>query len=93
MAYHYYASTALSWAVADTREEAIKRVARDAGADIIRANVKAHGGLYAESCRVELPIAAPYEIRMYMPDGVQVSEHETHRITNARGAYKPAEQS
>ena len=66
--YHYYATIAFGWAVAPTREEAIASVARQAGTDIIKRNVKAHGGLYCWSCRVELPQEAHYSINFYQPE-------------------------
>lgn len=95
-AHHYYASTAFDWAVADTRAEAIARVAKSAGSDGIKRQVKANGGLYVWSCRVELPQSATYTITSYAPDRIIVDGKETedkvpigdaksYRIQNTKG--------
>lgn len=66
--HHYYATTVFGWAVAPTREEAIASVARQAGSDIIKRNLKPNGGLYCWSCRVGMPQADHYTINEYTPE-------------------------
>jgi hypothetical protein len=83
--HHYYATTALNWGVAATREESIARVARDAGASIIARQLKSQGGLYVCTYRVELPESAHYDIEGYMPRGVPLSERTEARIINIKG--------
>jgi hypothetical protein len=75
--YHYYASTAVSWATGSTRHEAIARAARIAGSDIIKRNVKSQGGLYCWSCRVLAPEAQSYTINFYQPEFITVLEEGT----------------
>ena len=74
---HYYASTAFNWAVAQTRKEAIESVARMAGADIIKINVKNHGGLYVWSCRVLMPESTHYSIHAYAPHKIMLDGKTT----------------
>ncbi len=79
--YHFFGSTGLNWACADTREEVLARLARGLGADLIKHNVKAIGGVYAWTTRVELPQASNYNIAEYTPVNVPCSESRQHRIT------------
>lgn len=65
--HHYFASTALAWGTGPTRAAAIERAARGSGSDAIKRNVKANGGLYVWSTRVELPESATYDINNYAP--------------------------
>lgn len=65
--HHFFASTAFNWATAPTREEAIAKVARAAGGDIIKRNVKANGGLYCWTTRVDCPAETHYSIHYYQP--------------------------
>lgn len=103
-AHHYYATTCYGWAVADTREQALKSAAGYAGADIIKRAVKAQGGLTVTVCRVELPQAAHYSINEYLPefitkeDGVNearkgervpLSEIENLYLVNSKGKTIP----
>lgn len=65
--HHFFASTAVSWGVGQTRQEAIDKAARIAGSDIIKRNVKANGGLYVWTCEVECPQSTDYNINNYAP--------------------------
>lgn len=83
--HHYYASSAFGWAAAPTRREAVAAVARDAGSAIVRRQVKAHGGLYVWSCRVELPQSATYTINEYAPEFITAKQDDgTFKSTNVR---------
>ena len=66
--HHFFASTAFGWSVAPTRQEAIDNLARLAGAEQIKLQVKANGGLYVWSCKVLTPQDQNYTINWYMPD-------------------------
>ncbi len=88
MSHHYYASTAIGFSVAATRDEALRKVARQAGKKIIEANMP-RGGLAVVSMRVELPIEAPYEIESYVPVGVPTSERERAYIVDLKGKTTP----
>lgn len=83
---HYFAATGYAWAVGESREKAIARVARDAGKRLIARH---KNGLYCVTYRVPLPIDAPYEISEYRPVGVGACDMREHRITNAKGAHTP----
>ena len=103
-AFHYYATCFAAWAVADTKEQALKRLAADVGSGIIKRALKSGDGLPATVCRVELPQAAHYSINEYMPskitkeDGVNearkgepvpLSEIEPVYITTVQGRTVP----
>lgn len=84
---HIFGSTAINWAVGKTREEVLKRLARDAGASIIKANKTKYGGLYAWTCIVDAPQSAHYGIKAYQPAGVPTRDVIEFHITNAKGAH------
>lgn len=65
---HWYATTAYSWVVADSRDKAIKKATSTAGSSILK-RTKANGkpGVEATVCRVPLPKAARYTIEGYFP--------------------------
>lgn len=88
--HHFFASTAFNWAVAPTRREAVEKVARAAGAAIIKGNVKAHGGLYVWTCRVDVPQSARYTIANYAPEYLvppgEDADERTSRLAVPRSA-------
>lgn len=90
-AYHYFGSTAWNWATGASRAEVLTKLAREAGADLIRRNVKASGGLYAWTVRVNLPADAEYGIENYAPRGVPTECAEAFRIQNTKGHALPLE--
>lgn len=90
--HHYFASTALNWAVASTRAEAIAKVARDAGADTIKRQVASCGGLYVWVCRVEAPITQHYAISFFAPVGVRYNNAVEYNIVNAKGHVTPTDE-
>lgn len=69
--HHFYASSVVAWAVAETRAKAIRRVLDDSSG-MFKPN--SDGGIYVYSVRVELPKTAHYEINSYVPQGVPVSD-------------------
>ena len=83
---HYYACSAFNWAVAPTRQEAITKLAKDIGADMLKRQVKAVGGLYVRSCEVLLPISAAYDIKDHKPVGVATAHPRGCRVVNVAGA-------
>lgn len=87
---HYFGSTAFNWATGETREEVLQKLARMAGADIIKRNVKANGGgLYAWTVQVNAPQSAHYEINNYAPSGVPTEQAQAFNILNAKGKASP----
>lgn len=87
--YHYYVTTCMDWATAPTRREAIAKVAKRAGADIIRRNIKEFGGMYVWSVKVLLPGAAEYAINFYQPVDVPMEDAKEYRITSEKGYVVP----
>lgn len=95
--HHYFASTAFNWSVAPTREEAIAKVARAAGASVIKSAVafakagKSNrddaAGLYCYSVRVEVPQSAHYSINNYAPVGVPLSQAQHCDIVAVSGKH------
>lgn len=83
--YHYYAATCFGWAVAGTRKEAIAKVARDAGRDTIKRQVKSFEGLYVWTAKVLAPIETDYKIRNWQPVGVEIEDAEEARIVDTKG--------
>ena len=81
--YHIFGSTAVNWAVGNTREEVLKKLARDAGPEFIKRQTN---GLYAWTCLVPLPRAAHYGINNYAPETEYRAVHE-YNITAGNGAH------
>ena len=86
---HYYAATCMSWATAPTRHEAIEKVAKAAGKDTIRRQLKECGGMYVWTVKVLLPPAANYSINFYQPVNVPMGEVKEYRITDSKGHIAP----
>lgn len=84
--FHFFGSTCVHWAVGQTREEVIEKLAKHAGADVIRC-AKQHGerGLYAWTCRVEAPQTVVYEIQSFRPTGAPISEAREYDIISVKG--------
>jgi len=86
---HIYGHTSLAWAVGQTREEVIKRLAEQAGKEVIQRCVDNDEGLLCSTCVVELPINASYAIENYQPHDVPVRDWEYVYIQNVQGDTKP----
>ena len=85
---HYFASCALGWATAETREAAIEKMIRGNGltndAKRITANMHKQGepGFYLWTCRVHGPSDADYRIEWFQPKGIEWSESRHHDVTH-----------
>lgn len=87
LGFHYYGSTCFSWRCANTRQEVLTLLARDAGATEIRRNLKGTvPGVSAVTCRVKAPLAAAYKISGFLPVGVETVEIQQHAIVSVKGA-------
>lgn len=82
---HFYGTTAFGWAVATTRQEVLRMLARDAGADTIKRQVKSQGGLYVWTALVDVPKDTHYQIDSYKPQGVPLSDVIEYCLQNAKG--------
>lgn len=89
--FHYFGSTAFHWATDKTRAEVLTKLARMAGANIVKANTKNLGGLYAWTVRVNVPEESDYDIAGYAPRGVPTEAPAHYRIVNTRGHVVPCE--
>lgn len=65
--HHYFATTALYFAVGATRQEAIDALAKRFTAEELRYQRIEHGGTYVWTARVALPQGTAYAIDNYMP--------------------------
>lgn len=70
---HFFVSSGLGWAVAESREAALIKIAKDTGAHTIRRALNG-GGFYVWTCRVLLPQSAHYSINNFMPEFIADSE-------------------
>ena len=90
--FHFYAATPYSWATASTRQEAITKVAIEAGKDTID-NAKKNGkhGLIVYTTRVLHPESESYSIQFYVPtnlsngDPVKKDKEQVYYIVNTKG--------
>lgn len=85
MSHHYYATCAIGWATADTREEAIEKLvaANRSHFKTVTLNCQKAGepGAYIWSCKVHAPSDAKYRIEWYAPVGLKTSEAQEHATT------------
>lgn len=66
--FHYFASTVYNWTVADTKEEALQRLAVAIGQNMLRKIKKRTGfGVEVQVVKVLLPLSASYLIDRYLP--------------------------
>jgi len=87
--FHYYGSTAYNWCRDDSVENVLLTLARMAGSDAIKRNVKGSGGLYSWICKVEAPRSTSYDINFFAPVGVEISESWEFNIMNTKGHCLP----
>jgi hypothetical protein len=88
-AHHYFGSTAFNWATGDTRAEVLAKLGRMTGPNELKLQVKAHGGLYVWTCRVNVPEATQYDIESYAPKGVETAAPAEARLVNTKGHVIP----
>ncbi|MGF6139016.1 hypothetical protein [Pseudomonas laurylsulfatiphila] len=86
---HYFGSTCFNWALGESPEEVLANLAKAAGANSIKVQVKHNGGLYAWICKVHAPRSSPYVINFFQPQGVEVSECQEFNIMNSKGHCLP----
>lgn len=92
---HFFASTFAAWFTARTREVAIAGAVRRTGKTLVDAQ-KRDGGIEVLSCRVPLPLDAPYAIQSYLPAGdTGRTDVEKHRVPGwlATPVLVPAEEA
>lgn len=82
--YHYFASTAFSWATAPTAQEAIDIVANNSMVKTICARKK-DNTVMVGVCRVETSATAEYEINHHTPVGVPISKPQHYDIVSHKG--------
>jgi hypothetical protein len=93
---HYFASTAIGWATAATREGALEKLATGYASDFKPAVANSHKagepGIYFWSCEVAAPEDANYAISFFAPKGVPTSNPEecflTYVTTKKAAFYK-----
>lgn len=83
---HFYATCALGWATADTRDAAIRKLV-NANFDFFKQSIKpaqkrGDAGAYIWACQVNAPIDAKYAIEFYSPRGVETEAGVEHFITH-----------
>lgn len=80
--HHWYGTTRSDWAVADTKENVIKKLARITDTEWLR-----DGGVEALVCKVNLPITARYSMEEYLPVDVDREKAKRVRIMNRSGKF------
>lgn len=80
--HHWYAATRFDWVVADTKENAIKKLARISDTETMK-----HGGVEALVCKVNLPVKAHYQINEHLPEGVDRGPAKRIKILNKSGKF------
>lgn len=88
-AHHYFGSTAFNWATGATRAEVLAKLGKSTGPNELKLQVKAYGGLYVWTCRVNVPASTPYDIESYAPKGVETSNPVEARLVNIKGHIVP----
>jgi hypothetical protein len=82
---HYYATCAVGWATAETREEALRKLVNSCSPEIRRATKRLQKegkpGFYLWSCCVPLPADAHYKIEWYKPVVEGLTETSEHYVT------------
>lgn len=91
--HHYFGSTAYTWRTADTLEEVIKGLAKDLGTQKFKTMKLTGDRQIAYTCKVHLPAGASYEIRSYMPHGVECSEYLDFQLLGVDGSCSLVEGS
>lgn len=80
---HFFATHALGYVKADTREEAIKRLLlENTDPAVVRNHLKGGCLMTIYTCRVATDIDATYRIEWFMPVGVDADQGENYLITH-----------
>ena len=79
--FHFFANHAIGWATGATEEEAIEKLMlQNTDPTWARNCLKGGVPLVFFSCRVPLPIDAPYRINWYQPEVDGISECKNHEV-------------
>lgn len=87
--FHYFGSTCYGWAKGNTPEFVLETLARIAGTDAIKQQLKQNKGLYAWVCKVDVPRSTKYQINFFQPQGVSISDTQEFLIMNTKGWCLP----
>jgi hypothetical protein len=83
--YHYFASHALGFAMADTREDVIEKLIKGhpngLKSWLLNAHKDGDPGVYIWTCRVNAPLEKGYKIEWFQPVGVEVEDGREHYLT------------
>lgn len=83
---HWFATCALGWACAPTRDEAIEKLINHLGrtsiGDLVRrAQREGTPGLYVWTAHIDAPQSAPYKIEWFQPVGVDLLDTAAYYLT------------
>lgn len=82
---HFFATCALGWASAETRDEAIRKLVNrfliDFKSMVKGGKKNGDPGAYVWTCQVNAPADAEYSIEYYQPRGVDIEDGREHAIT------------
>ena len=82
---HFFASCALGWATASTRDEAIEKLVnsfrREYKSMIKGAHKSGNPGAYVWTCQVNAPADTHYQINFYAPVDVDTQDGQEHAVT------------
>jgi len=83
--YHYFASHALAFAMADTREAAIEKLIKGYPGGLkswlLNTHKDGEPGIYIWTCKVNTPLEEGYKIEWFMPKGVDTENGKEHYLT------------
>lgn len=82
--YHFFGSNALHWALGDTREEVLARLAQQADAQWIKNCIASDDGLYVWTLRVETPRNVKYSLESFAPIGVPISTPREYKLLSKK---------
>lgn len=83
---HFFATCAIGWASAATRDEAIRKLV-NANFSFFKDSIKpaqkrGDAGAYIWACQVNAPSDAKYGIEFYQPKGVEIEQGAEHFVTH-----------
>lgn len=87
--YHFFGTTTFNWCKGETLEGVLSTLARQAGDSVIKQQNKVGNGLYAWTCRVEVPRSELYALNFFQPVDVQLSDTREWNIKNGKGHVLP----
>ena len=82
---HYFASHAMGYAMAESREEAVEKLAAKHGMNmkswLLNSHKAGEPGVYIWSVKVLAPMDENYSIEWFMPKGVELEDGREHYVT------------